>query len=372
MARRPVNRPTGATYALRRAVAVASLAAIIAIAVWVISSAAGSGTSPRSAVARTRTSVTHTKQRSAAHRAVPAGLPLAGIVPGRWTALAEAPTSRGEVSAARIGDVVYVVGGFDAAGHTSSVVQRLNLRTQRWSSVAAMPQALNHMSAISYRGQLYVVGGYGSPGDSSTSATRGFWRYDPAGNRWSAMPDAPVARAAAGAAVLGHRLYVAGGRNDATSALSSLAIFDFETGRWTLGPSLVHPREHVAAVAADGSIWLLGGRALGLGSFTYAERYTPGAAAWQEMAPLPVARSGFQAVVAGGGIVVVGGEDGTQTVPEVDRYNLRAGKWSRLADLPVARHGLGVVSDGPLVFAIDGGPQAGLTMSRFVSRLRVS
>jgi hypothetical protein len=30
-----------------------------------------------------------------------------------------------------------------------------------------------------------------------------------------------------------------------------------------------------------------------------------------------------------------------------------------------------VVADGPLVFAIDGGPQAGLTMSRIVSRLRV-
>ena len=370
MARRPVNRPTGATYALRRAVAILCLAAIIAIAVWVVTSAAGSDTSPRRAAGTTRTSTSSARTRHTAHRVVP-GLPLAGIAAGRWTALAEAPSPRGEVSAARIGDTVYVVGGFDAAGHTSSVVQRLNLRTQQWSSVAAMPQALNHMSATSYHGKLYVVGGYGSPGDSSTGATRGFWRYDPASNRWSTMPDAPVARAAAGAAVLGHRLYVAGGRNDATTTLSSLAIFDFDTGRWTLGPSLAHPREHVAAVAADGSIWVLGGRAVGLGSFTYAERYTPGASAWQEMAPLPVARSGFQAVLASGSIVVVGGEDGTQTVGEVDRYSLRAGHWSRLPDLPVPRHGLGVVADGPLVFAIDGGPQAGLTMSRFVSRLRV-
>jgi hypothetical protein len=30
-----------------------------------------------------------------------------------------------------------------------------------------------------------------------------------------------------------------------------------------------------------------------------------------------------------------------------------------------------VVADGSLVFAIDGGPQAGLTMSRIVSRLRL-
>ncbi|MGZ4295939.1 MAG: Kelch repeat-containing protein [Solirubrobacteraceae bacterium] len=363
-----MTRPTTATYARRRAVAVLGLVGAVAVVLWLVLSG-GSSSRPTHTVAHT----THTTARAkvSRRRSAPAGLPLTGIAPGRWAALPESPTSRGEVSAARIGDVVYVVGGFDAAGRTSDVVQRVDLRTQRWSEVAAMPQALNHMSAVSYGGKLYVVGGYSSAGDSSTGAVRGFWRYDPATGRWSSMPDAPVARAAAGAAVLGHRLYVAGGRNDITSALSSLAIFDFESGRWTLGPSLAHPREHLAAVAAEGAIWALGGRALGLGSFTYVERYAPGSSAWQPVTPLPVARSGFQAVDAGGSIVVVGGEDGTQTVGEVDRLDLRTGRWSRLADLPVARHGLGVVADGPLVFAIDGGPQAGLTMSRLVSRLRV-
>jgi serine/threonine-protein kinase PknK len=184
------------------------------------------------------------------------------------------------------------------------------------------------------------------------------------------MPDAPIPRAAAGAAVVGHRLYVVGGRNETTAALSSLAIFDFDTGRWTLGPSLAHAREHLAAVAAGGSIWTLGGRELGV-SYTYVERYRPGASAWQSMPSMPVARSGFQAVSVGDAIVVVGGEDGAQTVPEVDRLDLRTGRWTPLADLPVARHGLGVVADGPLVFAIDGGPQPGLTTSRLVTRLRV-
>ena len=60
-----------------------------------------------------------------------------------------------------------------------------------------------------------------------------------------------------------------------------------------------------------------------------------------------------------------------QTVPEVDRLDMRTGRWTPLAELPVARHGLGVVADGPLVFAIDGGPQPGLTTSRLVTRLRV-
>lgn len=90
------------------------------------------------------------------------------------------------------------------------------------------------------------------------------------------------------------------------------------------------------------------------------------------MNPLPVARSGFQAVSAGGSILVVGGENGASTVPEVDRLDLRTGEWKNVGDPPVPRHGLGLVADGPLVFAIDGGPQPGLTMSRVVERLRVS
>ena len=310
--------------------------------------------------------------RPAPERAGVGTPPLRGIPAGRWTAMRSDPVARGEVSAARIGRAVYVVGGFDASGRTTAMVQRLDLATGRWVTVAPLPMALNHMSALSYGGQLYVVGGYASPGDTSTQAVRGFWRFDPARERWSAMPAAPIARAAAGVAVLGHRLYVAGGRNDASTALSSVAIFDFTTGRWSLGPRLLRAREHVAAVSGGDAIWVLGGRALGQGTFTDVERLLPRSRLWELRRPMPVARAGFAAVSVGGGILTVGGEDGDHTVGEVDRLDLRTGRWTRLPPLPVARHGLGVVADGPLVFAIDGGPHAGLTVSGLVSRLRLS
>jgi Kelch motif protein len=356
-----------APYRRRRLTAVAALSLVV-VGLVVLVSPTGHKSAPRPAQSPARGR--STRRRAIHAGAVTPALSLAGIPTGRWVSLAQSPTPRGEVSAARIGNVVYVVGGFDSTGHTTAEVQRLDLVSGRWSSVAPMPEALNHMSAVSYGGRLYVVGGYSQPSDTSAGAVRGFWRYDPASGRWQTMPDAPVARAAAGAAVLGHRLYVAGGRNDTSVALSSLAIFDFETGRWSLGPSLVHAREHVAAVAARGAVWLLGGRVSGVGS-TDVERYRPGATTWQEMSPLPVPRSGFQVVAADGGLFAVGGENGASTVPEVDRLDLRADRWSRVASLPVARHGLGVVADGPLVFAIDGGPQPGLTMSRVVERLRV-
>jgi hypothetical protein len=270
-----------------------------------------------------------------------------------------------------VGHVAYIVGGFDTSGHTTAKVERLNLDTGRWDTSLPLPEPLNHMNAVSYAGKLYVVGGYSEATDTSAGAVRGFWRFDPNSNRWSSMPDAPLARAAAGAAVLGHRLYVAGGRSDTLTTISTLAIFDFDTGRWSLGPSLLHPREHVAAVAAGGAVWILGGRALGEGNFTFVERYPPGTGAWQQMAPMPVARSGFQAVAAAGKIVVVGGEGPTGTIGEVDQLDPKTVRWTRLADLPTPRHGLGLVAWGPLVYAIEGGPQPGLTTSDVVERLRI-
>jgi Kelch motif len=362
-----VTARRAAPYRRRRLTALGVLCVVVAGLVVLVSSPGHRSSHPR---AQPPSPVHASHSRAARAQAATPALSLAGIPTGRWTSLAQSPTPRGEVSAARIGNLVYVVGGFDSSGHTTGLVQRLDLVSGRWKTVTPLPQPLNHMSAVGYRGHLYVVGGYSQLSDTSTGAVSRFWRYDPPTGAWHAMSDAPVARAAAGAAVLGHRLYVAGGRNDTTAALSSLAIYDFDTGRWSLGPSLAHAREHVAAVTAGGAVWLLGGRVSGVG-VTYVERYRPGATAWQEMSPLPVARSGFQAVSVGHSILAVGGENGASTVPEVDRLDLHTDRWSRLGDLPVPRHGLGLVADGPLVFAIDGGPQPGLTMSRVVQRLRV-
>jgi hypothetical protein len=290
---------------------------------------------------------------------------------GRWTSLTPTRIARSEVSAAVVGHIAYVVGGFDDSSHTTATVERLDLRTGRWSLGKPLPRPLNHMSAVGYAGSLYVVGGYSQAADTSAGAVRDFSRFDPRTNRWLRMPPAPIARAAAGAAVLGHRLYVAGGRSDTITTISTTAIFDFDSGRWSLGPPLRRAREHVAAVAAGGALWLLGGRALGQGNFADVERLRPGARAWQSMPPMPLARSSFQAVDAAGTIVVVGGEDSTGTFGRVDAMDPATGRWRRLADLPHPRHGLGLVALGRAVYAIEGGPQAGLTTSRTVDRLLV-
>src|ERR1700729_3991789 len=138
MRHRPVNRRARA-YWRRRLLALTGLTALVIVLVWVILGSGGSGGSGHETIAGGSSGRGASSSRAArrTHRArVAVPLPVAGIPVGRWVGLPAAPSSRGEVSAARLGDFVYVVGGFDAAGHTTAEVQRVNLRTERWSAVS--------------------------------------------------------------------------------------------------------------------------------------------------------------------------------------------------------------------------------------------
>jgi len=76
-----------------------------------------------------------------------------------WGTLPSAPLERSEVAAARFGNFIYVVGGFEPT-RTSPAVARHDIRHRLWKSVRSMPLAVNHPSAVAYGGDLYVRGGY--------------------------------------------------------------------------------------------------------------------------------------------------------------------------------------------------------------------
>jgi N-acetylneuraminic acid mutarotase len=300
------------------------------------------------------------------------------LVPGgspartdRWAALPSAPLERSEVAAARVGGSIYVVGGFEA-GRRGGAVERYDIRRRRWARVRSMPFALNHPTAVAYRGRVYVHGGYRSTTDLSMP-TGALLRYDPGADRWRALPPSPTPRAAHAAAVLGGRLYVAGGANDSGS-LSSLEIYDFARRRWSSGPSFPGPaRNHTTGVASGGWFYVLAGREAS--NLAAAERYDPRRRRWQRLPDLRTPRGGIaSARLPDGRIVVFGGEDlapGGRTIAEVELFNPRTRRWRALPDMRTPRHGLGGVASGNRVYAIEGGPQPGLAFSSAIEFLDV-
>ena len=204
----PVPRTSAQTYARRRLTALMSVILLLALGGLAAVLLSGSNDHGRQAAGGHAQKTSGSRARRTAspkphnHAAAPA-LSLAGIPVGRWTTLPPAPHSRGEVSAALVGDSIYVVGGFDTtrphhgAGRASGPAHRA-LGTSR-----PLPEPLNHMNAVGYGGSLYVVGGYSQPGDTSAGAVRNFWRFDPATGRWTR--DAAGAAAAGGGRGCGDR-----------------------------------------------------------------------------------------------------------------------------------------------------------------------
>jgi N-acetylneuraminic acid mutarotase len=286
----------------------------------------------------------------------------------RWVALHPSTVARTEVAAARVGGFAYVVGGFVESGHaTTGLLERYDLRNDRWRRLRPLPVPVNHAAAAAYRGDLYVLGGYTAP-DSLAAETSGFWRYDPARDRWSRMPSAPTRRAALGVAVVGHRLYAAGGAAGGRP-LTRLDVFDFATRRWRRGPDMAVPREHVGATAAGGAVYVVGGRP---GDLRVAERYRPRRRRWERLPAMRTGRSGIAAVTtADGQVVTFGGETAAGTIRPVERYDARARAWRALPGMLTPRHGLGGATLGRRVFALEGGPRPGFAFSRRVEALDV-
>lgn len=291
----------------------------------------------------------------------------------RWRALRDAPLERTEVAAARVGRFVYVAGGFESGdGTTTAAVERYDLSRDRWKRVRDMPVALNHATAVAHRGRVYVHGGYASP-TGLQDPTTVLLRYDPARDRWRRLASSGVPRAAHAAAVVGERLYVAGGAND-TGSLRSLEVYSFRRDRWTKGPSFPGPaRNHTAGVATGGQFYVLAGR--DGANLATAERYDPQRRSWQRLPPLRTARGGISAVrLRDGRIVVFGGEElqpGGRTIAAVELFDPRNRSWRSLPDMRTPRHGLGGAVLGRRVYAIEGGPSPGLFFSAAIEFLDV-
>ena len=285
-----------------------------------------------------------------------------------WRALTPAKLARTEVAAARIGRHIYVVGGFEQqSGRTTGALERYDIRRDRWRLRRPLPAPVNHPAAVAHRGKLYVHGGYrDSTGLSDT--TGALWRYNPKRNRWKRLRSSPTKRAAHALAVVGRRMYAAGGAN-AGGSLKSLEVYDFKRRRWRSGPPFPGPpRNHTTGVAAGGLFYVLAGR--DDGNYTAAERYDPRERRWERLPDMKVARGGIASVRVGRRIVVFGGEI-PGTIAEVEMFNPRTRRWTRLPDLRTPRHGLGGVARGSRIYAIEGGPQPGFAFSNAIEYLDV-
>ncbi len=275
-----------------------------------------------------------------------------------WSTEADMPTPRTEVTASAIGSRIYVVGGFDASGGTTDVIEVYDPRSNTWSGGKKLPIALHHASAASYAGKLYVVGGY----SEGWIASNTLFIYDLLTNEWIRGRDMPTPRGALTAQFINGILYAVGGWNGAP--LSVNEAYDPATNSWTAKAPMPTAREHLASGVVDGKLYVVGGRQGSLQSnLNVNEEYNPTNNKWVTKASMPSNRGGIVAASLSDSIYVFGGETPTRTFYNNEQYIPLLDTWIVRERMPTARHGLAAAEAGGSIYVIGGGVNPGLSIS---------
>lgn len=291
---------------------------------------------------------------------------------GRWEVGPGMPVALGEVAGGIVGGSLYLV------GEGSAATLAHDLATGAWrSGLAQRPYIGHHHAAEVVADRLYLLGGLGS-GAGRVQV------YDPALNRWTLAPSMPFAAGSSASAVIGGRVYVAGGIVG-SSTTTQAAVFDPQKGTWQAIAPMPQGRNHAAASTDGARLYVFGGRGPGSGDantvangFDTVQVYDPSTNRWASsadpasgIAPLPQARGGTgKAVYADGEFFVMGGETSTGAgatsagvYHRVDVYDPVANRWRLAAPLPTARHGIFPVLLAGRVAVAGGGVRAGHSAS---------
>lgn len=239
-------------------------------------------------------------------------------------------------SAARIGDTLFVVGGYgpDASkpDRGTSEVFACDLATGAAEPMGELTRGKTFAWCGVVDGALHAVGG-------------DVERFDRAANRWEVVSEGAVLPATHfGAAAIGHTIYVLGGYTGAVAGgpLGGGARFDVRTGRATALPPLPDARagDHFHLVAAlDGTLHVLGRIN---GADISAAHWKLKEGAWVACAPLPTpAMAKYTPYAVVDGRLHVFGD-------VAHRYDQERDAWS-----PIARDDEAVVMPATVVVGAD-------------------
>ncbi|ORY00239.1 kelch repeat-containing protein [Clohesyomyces aquaticus] len=263
---------------------------------------------------------------------------------------------------------------------TTDLMQFYSIRDDSWRTATLIPKPLNHVNAVTSRGKLYVLGGLADTPEGNWAAIPDAWVYNQRKNSWTAIAPMPVgeARGSAAVGVYKNLIILAGGitllnvtGDGSEITVDTVSIFDTSAGKWVEVPeaakTIPEGRDHAGAAVVGDKMYILGGRKEGkehVQDTVFILDICDMAAGWTiSSARMPTARGGLSTGVIENKIYTFGGE-GNQNLEsgvfnETEVYDPIKDSWERLGSMEVPRHGTSAVAVGDAVYIPGGGIRAG-------------
>lgn len=195
------------------------------------------------------------------------------------------------------GDLLAVYGGNYGSAHSYDIEDQsgdlwlLDLKKPGEWRRGPSGTRLQGLAMVEFRGAFYRVGGFNAlnkPGEKEDlRSTAEFARWSPGAERWTALPNLPVARSSHDAALVGSKLYVVGGWNmkgaeAGTDWHDSALVVDLaaEKLEWKAIAPPPFKRRALAVAAWQGRLVCVGGMREKGGPTTEVSIYDPATNAW--------------------------------------------------------------------------------------------
>ncbi|MCC9658708.1 Kelch repeat-containing protein [Rhodopirellula halodulae] len=243
-----------------------------------------------------------------------------------WTRKSETPMELHHFQGVAVDDAIYLMGAMTGRYPRETPLEKVVVyhpNEDRFEFVHSIPETRRRggAGAVYRDGWIYLIGGITN--GHVDGCQPWFDRYDPKTGRWEVLADAPHARDHFQAAIIGDRLFAAGGRVTSqrdnavfSQTIAVIDVYDFATGQWL-------PEE--------------------------------------ECPRLPTLRAGNSTVAVDGLLVVGCGESGEQKSAhaEVEVYDPATKRWSQWPSMNQGRHGTGLVPIGDTLYTASGSGNRG-------------
>jgi N-acetylneuraminic acid mutarotase len=270
------------------------------------------------------------------------------IPDNKWSSRAPVPVAMNHINAAVVDGKIYLLGGLVEHNSTPgrswqapavSDSYMYDPDTDVWTKLAhSLPDGEERGSAAMgvFEKKIFLAGGmfdlqlYGNSSQNTVSVVSIF---DTETQNWMEVPPAakylPAPRDHAGAAVVGNKMYVLGGRNHGMYRMRGnvyiLDLCDLEAGWTTSAAQMPTPRGGVAAGVVGTKIYTFGGEgdeSVESGVFNEVEAYDVVTDSWESAGTMKVPRHGTYAASVDGRIYIPGGGilEGGEPVSDFDVF----------------------------------------------------
>jgi hypothetical protein len=225
------------------------------------------------------------------------GLVLAGPLGGKLVPVARFSRPRASAQAFSLGGNLYVLGGEQGAKPSDDVL-RIDLATGHGRTVSRFVEPLAEAGVVTRGKAAYLVGGW-----TGVKYATGILKFTPPSSV-SLVARLPEGVRSPGVVLVGHTLYVAGGRTESGLSKKAYAV-DLNAGSVTTLPSLPHPVAGALLVSSGSSLYLLGGTGAGSKPSAAVVRIDPATGRSRPAGRMPKPIEGGAAVPAGTRTIVV-------------------------------------------------------------------